>query len=461
MPRDEFNSKIGLSDNSDEFMNSAGDIAEQTGNRLVGGTLDIGGIGGDANILAGEVGNWIGNRYRANFEGQTEDTPYDPEQRITKGYLPTSEELKHAVGYSQRVPKTAAGKVFNDYAGDIIEMAPGAIALGGGPGALLRGGVKAGVRQAASRVVRGAAIPDVVGKGTKVVLDQVPGVPDNVKGMIETGAETLATVGAHGIKGPNVKSIVASRATQVKTDIIEKAIKDAEDSGIGKAGFNREQALRNQFADIIRDPAKFNQFSAAEQQAIRRTAGGGTLEKIMMKLGTFAPENVNWNALKPYIIASIFGMPKLGAAVSGAAEGAKRVTSEMTKRSAKTTLGMVKEGADRKIPNFPGIKPAAATGIKVAATPTQKWELVDPEGYVRSTTITKFGDPPPRILSSIYPGVRWQKAKPDKMPLIQGGEPALMDPGAAAPEDAAPAEPTPPDQVDNTDDPFAEFTGDQ
>lgn len=394
MPRDDFDARVGL--DSPGLLETAGDVGEQAGNRAVAGLADLGGIVGDVDTLAGEVGNWIGNRVARTFGTRQEDTKYDPSRRITAGLFPTSDELKDATGFTERTPTTPGGRTFDKYIGPVVEAVPGAVVGGGGIGAVRAAGVRGLVRQAPGIVARGAVAPVVAGDVARTAADRIPGLPDEVKSAVETAGSVVGAVAAHGLRGPRVKGIRATAATQAKADIIERAIQRAEERGIGKPLFNREAALRAEFARIIRSPGLMAQFSPAEQAMVRQTADGKVLERLLMRLGTYAPENLNFRAATPYIVGSILGVPHLGAAVSVAAEGAKRVTSEMTKRAARVTHAMVREGRDRRIPTFPGVKPAAAVGVYTAAkSQRQRWELVDESGHVLRTAMADSGSLPP------------------------------------------------------------------
>lgn len=207
-------------------MESLQDVGAQGLNRLKEGVLDLPGIAGDVDEIARLAGNWLGRNTRYLLEGEegynkaVENQKRVQPRRLTEGLLPTSQEFKESVGFERRKPKTAAGKAFDEsILGDIMEGVPGAI--GSAPMAVVKGGVRAVVPNAAKAVLRYDVAPRTVGKGVETAVED-----HLAPGWGET-AGTLASIATAGIGGyremPKVVDITRDQIRREGSDLFNQA----------------------------------------------------------------------------------------------------------------------------------------------------------------------------------------------------------------------------------------------
>lgn len=202
----------------------AGDIANSAGSRAVAGALDLPGTGGDLVGLANSAADLIASPIAKGIrwlEGKPQMTPEEQAAAQAQvdargsplGFLPNSQDVKKAVGFTAYQPQTGVGQTFDKYVGSGIELAP----------SVLAGGVGGGIKKVAGDVIKYAAAP--------AAASEVAG--DATKGTaLEPWARLGAAVATGGIAGAKGAKITGALTTDQWHAVADQAYKDVKAAGV-------------------------------------------------------------------------------------------------------------------------------------------------------------------------------------------------------------------------------------
>lgn len=200
-------------------LESAGDIAGDVSNKLVGGLHAVPGIFGDVEYLAKHVGAWLENEaawllHNRQFQPADEST-----------FFPTTADYKRLTGFQDYKPKTAAGDWFDRNVGDFVEAAPAVIGTGGSGlvTKLVREGAKVMAKEAPGAMMKTVVAPIAAGNAVEAGLNVTPGVPDNLKQIIKTGTEAIVGGGLTAGKKPNLKAPSMEEIGNLKKALYKEA----------------------------------------------------------------------------------------------------------------------------------------------------------------------------------------------------------------------------------------------
>lgn len=133
-------------------------------------------------------------------------------------------------------------------------------------------------------------------------------------------------------------------ATQQKTRLIEDTIQKAQDmssANYSASGF--ENALRQQFKNLLTNRNALNGFSEAEKAAIRQVAAGGPVENILRYVGKLAPTGIVSTGIGVGAGYALGG-PIGAGAVLGAGTAARNAATTSTLNNANLARALVAGG---------------------------------------------------------------------------------------------------------------------
>lgn len=130
-----------------------------------------------------------------------------------------------------------------------------------------------------------------------------------------------------------------ARKSEIVEDAVERATLQAQSAG---SGGNIDNALRQQFKDILKNPKRSRGFTEDERDAMRQIVAGTTPQNLARLLGKLSPEG---NGLM-LTIQAVGGMATGGASLPAAAVGAaaKRFGDQATHNNVYALARVIKNG---------------------------------------------------------------------------------------------------------------------
>lgn len=150
-------------------------------------------------------------------------------------------------------------------------------------------------------------------------------------------------------------------STQKKTELIESVIQKAQDmSSANYSASGYENALRQQFKNLLTSPSALQGFSDAEVAAIRQVASGGPIENVLRFVGKLAPTGVISTGIGGGA-GYAMGGPLGAAGVLGAGALARSGATASTLNNANLARALIAGGG--AMPQIPGVASAASQAL--------------------------------------------------------------------------------------------------